>query len=180
MCLTGTDESAAGRGARDAGEQGATRPGCGRARRRPEPNPLLPDGGPEWLDGKEWNVCYFLGLDAFHRGGVECTACEQVSVGMQRLAATGYAFAHLRRTASGGLEPRPEAGRSGEHEERCIQLGDGSFDVIGRARQAVGWLHAHAPEVPTSWLEELVALYDRTHEEADREQEVKPCGFGAR
>ena len=141
-----------------------TLPRCERGAHCGELDGLSTKEAADWLTRDEWNVCYFLGLDSFHRGEVDCGVCEQVAVGMKRLLAGGYRFERLRLGPSGRLEPDSAAIRSGEHEGSCGEIGDGDFDQIGRARQAIGWLGIHAPEIPTGWLEALVALYDRTHE----------------
>lgn len=117
----------------------------------------------DWLTRGEWNACYFLGLDAFHRGDEDCGACEQVAVGMRRLGEAGYRFRHLTRAPSGRWQPAACARPTGEHRGSCTALGDGSFDQLGRARRAIGWLRARAPGISTAWLEELVSLYDRIH-----------------
>lgn len=132
--------------------------GC---RNGPVPSPL--DGVGNWLTREEWNACYFVGQEAFFREGLNCGVCEQVAVGLERLRAAGCRFRWLRAGPGDRLEPASRVPPSGEHDVSCHEVGAGSFDQIGRAREAVVWLRAHAAGVSTGWIENLLALYDRTH-----------------
>ena len=136
---------------------------CGRGTPSPGFGSLLPDDAPDWLTREEWNACFFLGFDAYRREGVECGVCGQVAVGMVRLLEQDYRFARLQPTPSGGLEPSRPGPAPGEHGVSCGEIGEGTFDYVGRARQAVAWLRTRAPALPRAWLEELVGLYDRLH-----------------
>jgi hypothetical protein len=122
---------------------------------------VTPDGTAKWLTRSEWNVCYFLGQEAFFRQGLECGLCEQVAVGIDRLLAAGYQFERLQVGPSGRLEP--VASETREHDQSCTQVSQGNFDDIGRAREALHWLRTHAPQVSTSWVENLLTAYDRVH-----------------
>lgn len=148
--------------ARDEAGANAPRTNAAAARPAQKAGPVSAEA-PEWLTRAEWNVAYFLGLEAFHQDRVPCGVCEQVAVGIGRLLDAGYRFETLRLSPTGRLEPDPASPRSKEHEESCAQIASGFFDDMGRARLALRWLRAHAPEIPRSWLEELVALYNRVH-----------------
>ncbi len=128
-------------------------PGCGQ----------IAVAGPEWLTTDEWNVCYFLGLQAYHRDGVECGVCAQVVVGMELLHAADYRFEHLSSGTAGAFEPIPGARAPRNHEQTCKELGEGAFDSIDRVRRVLPWLSDRAPGLDRAWLEDLLRRYLHLH-----------------
>lgn len=114
---------------------------------------------PSGLTREEWNAAYFLGLEEIVRGDLQCDFEGQIRAGAKRLAAAGYRF-HPRAPVAEAASPGPTP-----HERSCRELCDGTFDVVGRARETLHWLALRAPRVNRQWLERLVACYDRTHGE---------------
>ncbi|MEW6488641.1 MAG: hypothetical protein AB1578_12115 [Thermodesulfobacteriota bacterium] len=114
---------------------------------------------PSGLTREEWNVAYFLGLEEIVCGDLQCDFDGQIRAGAKRLAAADYRFEPreaVAEAASPGRRP---------HERSCRELCDGTFDVVGRARETLHWLALRAPRVSRQWLERLLACYDRTHGE---------------
>ncbi|MBI5015682.1 MAG: hypothetical protein HZB55_09360 [Deltaproteobacteria bacterium] len=106
---------------------------------------------------QEWNAAYYLGLQEVVTGGFVGTFEAQVALGAGRLAEKGYVVAF----ASDGVGIRTPL--FSEHNRAARELADGSFDVIGRAREAVQWLSRHVPGVDTGWMRGLVSTYDDLH-----------------
>lgn len=116
-----------------------------------------------WLTNEEWNASFFLGQEEYFRARLHCSVCEQVSVGMRRLARAGYRFRGLRLDRPDELVPRPGQPVTGEHESACSEMRAERFDSITRARVALPWIRENIPEVDPAWIEYLLRLYDRTH-----------------
>ncbi|MBI5018579.1 MAG: hypothetical protein HZB55_24250 [Deltaproteobacteria bacterium] len=106
---------------------------------------------------QEWNAAYYLGLQEVVLRGFAGTFDAQVALGAGLLSAKGYVVGTLIGAA--GVEPPLVT----EHHRAARELHDGSFDAIGRAREAVRWLAQHVSGVDTSWLRDLVATYDALH-----------------
>jgi hypothetical protein len=107
----------------------------------------------------EWNAAYFLGLEEIVRGDLQCDFEGQMRAGAKRLATAGYRFKPWAAAAESASPGRRL------HERGCRELFDGSFDVVGRARETLHWLARRTPGVNRQWLERLVTCYDRTHSE---------------
>lgn len=123
------------------------------------------------LSRDEWNAAYFLGLEAVFRHRVRCTVCRKVHEGVRILSSKGYRF--RQEAATGGCGDGPALSAASLHERYCEELGSGTFDTVGRARSAVRWLAAEAPQVDTRWLEELLETYDRLHPARSGERSPK-------
>lgn len=119
-----------------------------------------------WLTSEEWNACFFLGQEEYFRTHLQCSVCEQVSVGMRRLESAGYEFRRLEAGGPANLLPRAGQSSTGEHERSCGEMRAERFDSIARARSALHWIRETVPDVDPGWIEHLVRLYDRTHPEA--------------
>ena len=99
----------------------------------------------KWSRGK-WNAAYFLGLEKAIRGRTVRTLYEQLLLGAERLSRGGHT----------GGQPSGRAHPSGSHDRACMELAEGTFDTVGRAGEALGWLSAHAPGVDRTWIDGLV------------------------
>ncbi|GAB4280923.1 MAG: hypothetical protein Kow0092_36440 [Deferrisomatales bacterium] len=106
------------------------------------------------LSRQEWNAAYFLGLEEMFRGPSGYNVTEQVSRGVVRLAAAGYCFSQGAPRA-----PAEESAGPREHHRACRELGEGSFDAVGRAEEALSWLRGALPELDTEWIEGLLSVY---------------------
>jgi hypothetical protein len=113
------------------------------------------------LSRGEWNAAYFLGLEAVVHHRVRCTVSRKVHEGVRILSANGYRF--RQRAPAGGHQSTTARSAANLHERYCKELASGTFDTVGRARCAVRWLKAKAPQVDTRWLEELLETYDPLH-----------------
>ncbi len=109
------------------------------------------------LNRDEWNVAYFLGLEEIACSDLQCDFNGQIEAGESRLAAVGYRF------CGGWLEAEARPRVPTAHEGGCRELAEGTFDGVGRAREALQWLGRHAPGMDCGWLRRVVADYDRVH-----------------
>jgi hypothetical protein len=120
------------------------------------------DGVLNGLTRQEWNAAYFVGLERILRGEETGNLSDQVAAGVRELHRSGYRFACVRLDGEGRcsvLTGLP----AGEHDRASREILAGTFDQIGRAREALAWLRETACAEKAGWLNGLVGLYDRIH-----------------
>jgi hypothetical protein len=117
------------------------------------------------LTKQEWNAAYFLAMEELQRYPASFNFTERVVMGAKILASHGYRFEHLERAPTGWFASRGHPAWRGEHDTCRREIANGTFDLAGRAREALAWISANFPRVSTEWLENLISSNERTHAE---------------
>jgi len=103
---------------------------------------------------QEWNAAYYLGLREVVRHGFSGTFEARIQRGLELLAPGE----EEHRDALLGSCPL-----ASEHAKACRELNQGSFDAVGRAREALAWIARARPAVDAAWLQGLLQVYEATH-----------------
>lgn len=112
------------------------------------------------LTRQEWNAAYFLGLESMFRERGPTTFLGQMEEGYQQIIQADVSPTR-REVATSQLVGSPPP--PGEHRRACGEILDGTFDLVERARDALGWIDTHLPWADTEWLRALLSLYDDAH-----------------
>ncbi|MBI5445489.1 MAG: hypothetical protein HY900_30275 [Deltaproteobacteria bacterium] len=131
------------------------------------------------LTRQEWNAAYFIGLERILKGEETGNVAVQVAVGLRELQRSGHHFARLREDSARGLCQAPEVPAEREHDRASREILAGSFDQIGRAREALAWFAETSLADRAGWLHGLVGLYDRIHGGASGERLTRRPPGGA-
>lgn len=108
-----------------------------------------------WLTRNEWNAVYFAGLGRA-LDGEKCESLgDQMRLCIAALHNSGYRFRGINSDENGGYE---KVVQCCEGNERCLaEVMDGSFDKLGRAKEALEFASREIPTLDFAWLRKAVA-----------------------
>lgn len=105
-----------------------------------------------WLTRDEWNACWVLGLEKIIDDEIEEYGLgKQLRLGIATLHKLGYKFTGIADITEDGNFTKVSMCCTG-NETVLGELIDGTFNKLGRSREALAFFEKELPEYDASWL----------------------------